>query len=115
MKKGTIKQLILTGGVNEDEYPLIKPAINQTNYKSWRIFSIIAEIIFLTLLLFSVFIDEFFYAAPFFGILVAFFMVTSLLFLGVVKAESKQLNTLIILLKAWVKRKCINKVTAKDK
>ena len=62
MKKGVIKQLILTGGVNDDEYPLIKPAINQTNYKSWRIFSIIAEVIFLTLLLFSVFIDEFFYS-----------------------------------------------------
>ena len=96
MKKGVIKQLILTGGVNDDEYPLIKPAIHQTNYKTWRIFSIIAEVIFLTLLLFSVFIDEFFYAAPFFGILVAFFMVTSLLFLGVIKAESKHLNALIL-------------------
>ena len=96
MKKGTIKQLILTGGVSDDEYPLIKPAINQTNYKTWRIFSIIAEVIFLTLLLFSVFIDEFFYAAPFLGVLVAFFMVTSLLFLGVIKAESKHLNALIL-------------------
>ena len=52
MARFSLKNHLLYGGVSKDEYENIKPFVAEENLKIWKIFSVVAEIVFLGIFIF---------------------------------------------------------------
>lgn len=96
-KSNRIKDYILYGGLSKDERALIKPLVNKTNLKTWRIISVFLEFLFFCLFVASFAYPKLLAYTPYFGALAAYMTLFVVLILVAIDQNSKWLMPLLYL------------------
>ena len=107
MARNTIKEYFMYGGVTKEEYDSIRPLIQEENHRVWRLVSILFELVFIGLFIFSIVADIYDTWKIGYGILAGSMVFSVLAFFVLLKPQSKALLPFIYISLAILLGSCI--------